>query len=202
VPANLATLTTPGGMPVGFVAQLGTDYSPFETAYNLFGATVDTTTARNAKVTANNLMTTECKKFMKFGVEVVYRTNPGMQDLFTWSKIEEQVDGGVAGIHLKALNGALDVPESDVELTWKPDGKEPVSWLTAKTGIGEQVLEAGEGTLTVKKQGMHVLTKKFTIDAGVKKQVKAFVMPETSSDHGEIVLGRGGRGLANGPADA
>jgi len=199
VPANLAKLTSPGGMPAGFVAQLGTDYAPFDTAYTLFGNTIDTTTARNAKVTANNALTLECKKFMKFGVESVYRNNSGQQDLYTWSKIEEQVDGGMAGIHLLAMNGEADVPEAEVECTWKPDGKEAVTWLTAKTGVGVQMLEAGEGVLTVKKKGIHMISKRFEIDPGVKKQVQAIVMPETSPTLGEIVLGRGTRPVVNKP---
>jgi hypothetical protein len=200
-PANLAKLTTPGtgGMPAGFALQLGTDYAPFETAYNLFAATLDTTALRNAKVTATNTLVTECKKFMKFGREVVYPKS-AKKERYTWEILEKQVDPSQGGIHLTALDVVADVPLEGLECIWKPDGKEAVTFLTAKEGVVEHILEEGEGVLTVKKKGMHVVSKRFKIDPGVKKQVHAYVAPETSADPGEIVLGRGSRGVVNPPA--
>jgi hypothetical protein len=175
---NLTKLNAPGGMPAGFVAQLGTDYVLFETQLNLFASTVDTTTARNAKVTANNKLTTEVKKFMKFGREVVYAKNDGKKERYAWEIIVKQVDGGMAGLHVKTMNGVLDVPEAEAECTWKPEGKEASTWLTAKTGIGKKVLEEGEGVLTVKKAGFKLVTKMLKIEAGVKKRVKVVLEPE------------------------
>jgi len=121
VPANLTKLTNPGGMPPTFVAKLGTDYSPFETKFNLFTATLDTTSLRNAKIEADNILYKETKSFMKFGKEVVYPKNEGKKERYTWSIVEKQVDPHFSGMHVKTMNGALDVPEVGVTLIWKPE---------------------------------------------------------------------------------
>jgi hypothetical protein len=72
----------------------------------------------------------------------------------------------------------LDVPEAEAECTWKPEGKEASTWLTAKTGIGKKVLEEGEGVLTVKKAGFKLVTKMLKVEVGVKKRVKVVLEPE------------------------
>jgi hypothetical protein len=177
VAANLAKITTPGGMPAGFVAQLGTDYAPFDTSFTLFTATVDTTTARNAKVTANNTLTTECKKFMKFGREVVYPKNSGKKERYTWEIIEQQVDPGFSGMHVKAMNGALDVPVPSLNLSWKPEGKPAVDWTTGENGVGEKELEHGKGKLTASGTGFLTQVLDFELEAGVKKRVNIVMTP-------------------------
>lgn len=177
VPGNLAKITTPGGMPVGFVAQLGTDYTPFETKFQLFTATLDTTTLRNAKIAADNVLYKETTSFMKFGREVVYPKDKGKKERYTWTIIEQQVDPHFSGMHVKTMNGALDVPEVGVTLIWKPVGKPAVEWTTEENGIGEKELEAEKGTLTAKKVGMVDLVQEFELSPGRKKRVNLTLTP-------------------------
>jgi hypothetical protein len=177
VPTNLAKITTPGGMPLTFVAQLSTDYAPFEAKFQLFTATLDTTTLRNAKIEADNALYTETKSFMKFGREVVYPKNDGKKERYTWSIVEQQVDPHFSGMHVKTMNGALDVPEVGVTLIWKPVGKPAVEWVTEDGGIGEKELEAEKGTLTAKKVGMLDLVQDFELSPGTKKRVNLTLTP-------------------------
>jgi hypothetical protein len=177
-PANTALLGTPGGMPPGFIAQLGTDYSPFETTYNLFAATIDTTTMAEAKITAMNKLVKEVKKFMKFGVETVYPKNDGQKDRYTWETIEQQVDPSQSGMLLKIMNGALDQPEGGVTCVWKPVGKPAVEFTNNADGsITEKELEAEKGTLTVKKVNFVDVNQEFELEPGVKKRVNITIQP-------------------------
>lgn len=54
LPANNALLLSPGGMPVGFAAQVTTDTGAFLTKYNAMKTARETGVATGGKVTANN----------------------------------------------------------------------------------------------------------------------------------------------------
>jgi hypothetical protein len=80
-------------------------------------------------------------------------------------------------MHVKTMNGALDVPEASVELTWKPEGKPAVTWTTEEDGVGEKELEAGKGKLTAKKNGLVQVEQEFELSPGVKKRVNLTMVP-------------------------
>jgi hypothetical protein len=88
---NGAELGNPGGMPAPFALKVSTDSTAFDTQYQLFMVSKETTIARNAKVTANNNLYDAIMDVCKDGVEMIFRTDDGGKKLFTFAVVLRSV---------------------------------------------------------------------------------------------------------------
>ncbi|MFI5219581.1 MAG: hypothetical protein ACHQNT_08835 [Bacteroidia bacterium] len=88
---NTATLTAPGGMPAGFAAQVGTNFTAFKTVYDNFLVTRETSTAAAAKVTANNALFDAMMDFMEDGTEMVFNRDEANKKRYTFQSLKDIV---------------------------------------------------------------------------------------------------------------
>jgi hypothetical protein len=114
----------PGGAPATFPAKVLNDANAFEAQYNLFMVSRQTTTARNAKIQANNDLYDAIMDVCEDGKTMIYRNDSGGKKRYTWDTIKNMVSApGAASLKVtgKHANDTL-VTAADVEIkqTGKP----------------------------------------------------------------------------------
>jgi hypothetical protein len=88
IAANAVLLAVPGGMPGTFAGKVADDRDAFDEKYNAFMSSRETSTARNAKVSANNDLFDAMTDVNKDGVEMVYRNDDGGKKRYTFTALK------------------------------------------------------------------------------------------------------------------
>jgi hypothetical protein len=151
---NAPKLLNPGGMVAGFDVQVQTNFGAFDDVYEKFMSSRETSTARNAKIMANNKIYDACMRFMKFGRESVYRRDGGNRKRYTWAVLKRLVTPDPSASLLVKLKRSDDLPVTDMEVRIKKEGEPLMKLNTNEKGVvkftisgrckvmvGEQVVE-------------------------------------------------------------
>jgi hypothetical protein len=135
--AAATKLTNPGGMIAGFDVQVQTNFDAFDDVYQKFMSSRETTSARNAKVAANNKIYNECMRFMKFGRESVFRHDRGFKKRYTWDVLKQLVTpdrGASLAVKVKRTDGSL---MTNVEVQLKKEGEPLMKLKTDDKGVAK-----------------------------------------------------------------
>jgi hypothetical protein len=132
---NAAKLATPGGMVAGFDAEVQTNFDAFDEVYDKFMSSRETSTARNAKVVANNKIYDACMRFMKFGRESVYRRDGGNKKRFTWAALKRLVTPDPSASLLVKLKRDDGSPVTNMEVRIKKEDEPLMKLNTNDMGV-------------------------------------------------------------------
>jgi hypothetical protein len=178
ITAKLAVLTANQNMPAAFQATVTADTGDFETTYGLFKTAEQTTAAANAKIAANNEIHKELMDMFKDG-QSIYKRQPDIAKEFTFSVLLQMITPGSQGLRVKVMDGVNDVPVEGAEVEWKPEGEQPVSFVTLETGVAEKIqLGAKKGKVTVRKPGFGVVVQDAEVSAGTVHRITITLQPE------------------------
>lgn len=174
ISANSVKLKIPGGMPLPFGGKVTADGDAFKNVYDPFLTSRETSTARAAKITANNLMYDAMMDFMKDGVEMVFRNSDEDKKRYTFHVLKNLVSPpGSASLKVTVKNG-LDIMQPNKNVTIKKAGAAPITLPTDVNGIdlfmnltpGKYEGEVDNGGVTVK----------FTKEVGVGTDARVIVV--------------------------
>lgn len=159
VAANVAKLTTPGGMPAGFAAQVTSNFNKFNDVYEPFMSSREQTVARNAKITADNVLYDACMDgFMKLAREVVYKNDSGKKKRYVF----------------KTLKNLVSAPgDSSLMVTLKKPDDNVAAHIVVK--VKKEGLPAKEIETDDKGEAKFMISGKCTVTVGdkmIKKEVK------------------------------
>jgi hypothetical protein len=132
---NAPSLSNPGGMTAGFDGEVQTNFDAFDEVYQQFMSSRSTSTARNAKVVANNKIYDACIRFMKFGKESVFRGDHGYMKRYTWAALKRLVTPDGRASLLVKLKRPDDTLVTDMEVRIKKEGEPLMKLNTNEKGV-------------------------------------------------------------------
>jgi len=88
---NAGRLAAGGGMVAGYPAQVAANYTAFDVVYQPFLTSRETSTARAAKIKADNKLYEAGTKFRNFGVSVVFANDDENKKRYTFSSLKDIV---------------------------------------------------------------------------------------------------------------
>ncbi len=130
-----AELTAPGGMPGAFPAKVASDTNDFNTIYEKFIASRETSAAREEKVKANNKLYAAMAEFQKDGVEMIFRNSEAMQKRYEFATLKDIVSPPGSASLKVTVKDALDVLIPDREVKIKKTGEAPILGRTNAEGV-------------------------------------------------------------------
>jgi hypothetical protein len=172
--ANNTALTT-GGMPATFAMKVTTDGTNFDTKYQLFMTSRETTTARNAKVKANNNLYSAIMEVCEDGKGMIYRTDEAGRKRYTYDVVKKLVSPpGAASLKIMAKH-TDDTLVMNGDVTIKLAGQPPKTGQILNGVCSFSNVEKGKynGTITI--SGNPAATFEKEVEVGTNARVTVVV---------------------------
>jgi hypothetical protein len=175
-PTNVTALTTPGGMIATFVADVTTNFTAFNDVYTQFKVTRETTTSRNAKITANNTLYDAGAKYRKFGVTTVFPNDSGIMKEFTFTDLKFLVSPpGSASLKVTLKKAGTFLPLANIDVTIQAEGE---AAMTGKTNAEGELpfvsINPDPYTVTIAVPGGDIVIEK-DVNTGVQARLDVIV---------------------------
>ena len=169
--ANRLKLTTPGGMVATFLNKVKADRDAFKNVYDPFLTSRETSTARAAKITANNTLYDATMDFMRDGVEMVFRNSEENKKRYTFSALKNLVSPpGSASMRVFGKTAA-DVALGNKPVTIKKEGSPAITSTLGVDGIKVfENIDPGKYKGTIDVDGVLIPFEK-EVDTGVDARV-------------------------------
>jgi hypothetical protein len=165
----------PGGAPATFPAKVTADANAFEAQYTLFMLSRQTTTARNAKIQANNDLYDAIMDVCKDGKEMIYRTDSGGRKRYTWDTIKDMVSApGAASLKVTGKH-ADDTLVASANVEIKQTGQPAITvQLVNGTALASNV-DPGDYAGKIIINGNVVATFNKTVNVGTNARIEVQV---------------------------
>jgi hypothetical protein len=178
--ANSAVLETNLNMPNSFIAELEAFRDIFEPRVDAFLNTLENSeNGTQEKIIANNAIYDEAIWICEDG-QVAFYDNEAKRHQFVWNRIVDRITPpGAAGLKVDVRNGATNLYEPGVEISFQQEGLPVITGTTDADGyVPFTNLEVGSYTGFLRKPGFEPVPIEFTISTGVTSFKHYVINPE------------------------